>query len=329
MSRYPISPARGIASTKVSIIIPNFNGKELLQKNLPSVINAVKFYDKSGEIIVVDDGSNDGSVEYIREKFPKVKVIPLKKNHGFSFSCNIGAKESNDDVILFLNNDVEVKDNFIEPLIETINQKGVFAVTPRIIMNKKGKMINQGLVSAEFKRGFIRGGFANLKKIGIQDDLKGTTSTLYACAAAVVYDKNKFLELGGFDEIYTPFFFEDVDISYRAWKRGWKVLHEPKSVVIHQGDQTVNKFKKRRRKFIYLRNRLIFHWKNITDEKLIRLHLFFLSLRLLFSALTVDILYLSSFFEALKFLNIIRLQRKIEKKNAKLADQEILSLNDN
>lgn len=312
----------------VSIIIPNFDGRALLSKNLPSVINAVNLFKGETEIIIVDDGSNDGSVEYIREKFPKVRVILLKKNYGFSFSCNIGAKESNGDMILFLNNDVEVKDNFIDPLVEILNQKDVFAVTPRIIMNKKkDKIINQGLVSAEFKKGFIRGGFANLKKFGIQDDLKVATPTLYACAAAVVYDKNKFLELGGFDEIYTPFFFEDVDVSYRAWRRGWKVLHESKSVVIHQGDQTVNKLKRRRRKFIYLRNRFLFHWKNITDEKLMRLHLFFLSLRLLFSFLTVDRLYLSSFFEALKFLKIIRYKRQIEKESTKLTDQEILSVN--
>lgn len=304
----------------ISIIIPNFNGKELLEKNLPSVIDAVSFYGENCEIIVVDDGSNDGSCEFLKEEFKETKVISLKRNKGFSYACNQGAKISKGDILIFLNNDVKANENFISPLVECLSQNDdVFAVSPKIITPKRG--VNSGLIYAEFKRGFIREKHQDLSNIDINDTK--SKPTLYTSGAVFACKKDIFLELNGFDEVYNPYFFEDFDICYRAWKRGWKIIHEPNSVVFHDEQQTIGKNKKKA-KMIYDRNRLIFHWENITDKDLRRQHFFYLGIKLLLSIIFCRWHYLKSFKDALKYIKQIK-QDNI-RQITRFTDKEILKM---
>lgn len=215
----------------VSIIIPNFNGKKLLEKNLPSLIKAIKKHNKNNEIIVVDNGSQDGSSNFLRENYPDIKIIELKENKGFGEACNIGVKESRNRIVILLNNDVYVDENFIEPLIKNFKDGNVFAVSS------------------------VSLGRDNKKKI----KPSYTIEVNYCCAGYTAYDKEKFLFLGGFDPIYSPFYCEDRDISYRAKRYGWKNLIEPESIVYHEGEKTSKDFPRRYVEYIKFRNRLIFY----------------------------------------------------------------------
>ncbi|MCM8803864.1 MAG: glycosyltransferase, partial [Candidatus Omnitrophica bacterium] len=103
---------------KVSIIIPNWNGLELLKKNFYSVYESVKLHNSENEIIIVDNGSNDKSIDFIKKNFPDVKVIKLKENKGFGYACNIGVKYCKNKIFILLNNDVKVDKNFISPLLK-------------------------------------------------------------------------------------------------------------------------------------------------------------------------------------------------------------------
>ena len=215
----------------ISIIIPNYNGKELLKKNLPSVIKAVKKHNKNDELIVVDNKSSDGSIDFLREKYPEVKIIQLNENKGFGEACNIGIKESRNEIVILLNNDVYVDENFIKPLIKHFSDHSVFSVSSVSLgKDNKKKKIPEKSVEVE-----------------------------WCCAGYTAYDKEKFLSLGGFHPIYSPFYCEDRDIGYRAKKIGWKNIVEPESIVYHDGEETSKKFNKRYVEYIKFRNRCIFY----------------------------------------------------------------------
>jgi len=112
----------------LSIIIPNFNGKELLKENLPVLLEHAFAGGNHPEIIVVDDGSSDGSAEFLRDNFPQIKVIPLPQNHGFAYACNAGVNEAKGEIIYLLNSDVKVCAGFLEPLLAHFDKDDIFAV---------------------------------------------------------------------------------------------------------------------------------------------------------------------------------------------------------
>ncbi len=303
----------------VSIIIPNFNGKALLAKNLPSVLHAASSYSGNCEIIVVDDGSRDDSCAHLHEKYKQVKVVVLRENKGFSHACNSGSMQSTANIILLLNNDVKVNENFLAPLTHCLlQQDDTFAVTPQILSEAK----NSGMIQAEFRRGFIRDIH---RDVNIQNaDGTKIFPTLYACGAALMCRKKHYVALGGLDEIFSPYYYEDFDLGYRAWKRGWRTLHAPGSIVYHMGHQTL--IKDDRRKFFYDRNRLIFHWQNLTDKDLLARHFSCLTLKLIGFTLSMRRRYLKSFFNAMQLLPAIREKRKNEMPFIKYGDKDIMKI---
>ena len=121
----------------VSIVLPNYNGVELLKDNIPSVVCALKHWGV-GEIIIVDDCSSDRSVEYIQEQFPTIKVIVNQSNKGFSETCNIGMAAAQHPVYICMNTDVKVSEDFISFLVHRLTSKAdIFAVTPQIIVERE------------------------------------------------------------------------------------------------------------------------------------------------------------------------------------------------
>ena len=134
------------------------------------------------------------------------------------------------------------------------------------------------------------------------------------------------MELGGFDEIYSPFYYEDADLSYRAWKRGYWVYYEPRSIVYHAHQATIGKgFSKRYINFVFNRNRLIFLWKNLTDSDLLLQHFLFLPFFLLWNSIRNPAVFLS-FLTALKKVPTILRARRIEKASIRYGDKEVLRL---
>jgi GT2 family glycosyltransferase len=302
-------------SPGVSVVIPNYNGERLLRENLPSIIAALKQWGGKHELIVVDDCSSDDSCRVLREEFPEVRLIVNRVNLGFSGTCNAGMREVNYPVALCVNNDVKAAADLVQPLLRHFAAGDVFAVTPDILAERDGR--NQGIVYGEYKKGFFRGGFAPLgEKSGVRENL-------YAVGACVAYDMEKFRALGGYAEIFTPYLFEDIDICYRAWKRGWKSIYEPGTQVLHYSSATIGKTKKRHKRAIYFRNRFLFHWINLSDPALVLRHALAVAARLAVSFLWLDFTYYKAFFGALgRWRGVVAL-RRAERPWRQLSDLQI------
>jgi GT2 family glycosyltransferase len=300
----------------ITVVLPNFNGVSLLRDNLPPLLDALDHWGGIFEVIVVDDGSTDSSVAVLREEFPRVRLLVNARNLGFPGTCNAGFAEARYPMVLCLNTDVRVERDFLAPLLEHFaNDPELFAVTPKVLVEREG--VNQGLAVAHFSKGFLKGGF-----VKIDDDATGRES-LYAVGASAVYDREKLLQLGGYSDIYAPYLFEDADLSYRAWTRGWPSRYDPRSTVWHYANATLSREKKRRTRQIYFRNRFLFHWTNLSDPLFLTLNLLHTAKRLLVSFLWLDFTYYRGFFAALGLLGrCLTLRGKLAP--AVLTDREIL-----
>ncbi|NLW47621.1 MAG: glycosyltransferase family 2 protein [Firmicutes bacterium] len=308
---------------KASIIILNWNGANLLRITLPSVIAAVKHTGVDHEIIVVDNCSQDDSVNVIRTEFPMVKLIALTgKNRGFGEACNIGVKESKHPILVLLNNDMMVEEDFLNPLLSLFHEPDLFAAVGTIKSWDKQKL-EIGFITAKFKFGFIkvnrRGQTINSEEIPMP--------TFYASGGAVAYSKEKYLLLGGFDDIYYPFYWEDVDLSYQAWKRGWKVIYQPQSVIYHKGGATIGKsYKRNYVKEIYYKNRFLFIWRNITSWWHLTQHFLCLLPHFIGTILVGKFYYVKGFIRALRYINQVMERRRKEKQFHRRTDSQIFSI---
>ena len=306
------------APSGISIVIPNYNGEQLLRDNLPSIFAAVEQWQGPSEIIIVDDCSSDGSCSVIRESFPAAKLLVNATNSGFSKTCNAGMAIAKFPILFCINTDVKVEANLFTLLVPHFDDPELFAVSPRVLVEREGK--NQGAVIAAYRGGAIKGGF-----IGMNENLPAREN-LYAIGACAAYDTLKLRALGGYSEIYSPFLFEDVDISYRAWKRGWKSMYEPATTVWHYSNATINKDKRKLRynHMIYFRNRFIFHWINLSDPSIVIWNILNTLLRLMFSFFLFKFYLYKAFFEAMKQWKNIQALRRTERPHRKCGDAENL-----
>ena len=290
----------------VSIVIPNHNGEELLKQNLRFIVEAGdNRSNRIKEIIIVDDGSTDGSVKYVQKYFPQVKLIKHKTNRGFSSAVNTGARTSSSSFITLLNTDIIPQVDFLESIFPHFNDKNVFAVS----LNEQQYSWAKG----EFEKGFV-GHKPGKGKSKVHD-------TFWVSGGSGVFRRDIWMKLKGLDEkLFSPFYWEDVDICYRALKRGYRLLWEPKAIVDHKHESSIGRLNQRYVARIRERNQLIFIWKNITSPNLFRKHLKGLVRRILRSPGYLKIVILALF----KIRQIIR-ARKTEKKDGKVSDEAIFA----
>lgn len=244
-----------------SVVIPNWNGRKLLEKNLPKVLLATK----EAEVIVVDDNSNDDSNEFLSGNYPQIKIVKHQKRLGFGASCNDGVKIAKGEIVVLFNLDVYPQKDFLKYTLPHFKDKQVFAVTFHEKKWSWAKFI--------WKNGFIEH----------QPGSKSTRAHIsgWASGGSAAFRKSIWDKLGGFDDLYQPFYWEDIDLGYRAWKRGYKILWEPEAIVFHKHEGTIGAYYSRSYiDFISQRNQLLFIWKNITNFWLIKDHKFHLFLRL-------------------------------------------------
>jgi len=210
----------------VSIIIVNFNGKVYLEKCLESLLN-VNY--ENIEIIVIDNNSSDGSIEFIAKNYPKVKIKKLEKNTGFAYPNNLAAKIANGNLLLFLNNDTIVTPNFLLELVKTINSDPAIAICQSFLLKPDNTVDSSGDFIDTLGRAFS----SKIKQPKF-------VHILSARGASMLVKKEIFFKLGGFDE---KFFvsYEDVDFGWRANISGYDVVLSPKSIVYHFGRQTIKK----------------------------------------------------------------------------------------
>jgi len=292
----PLTPPAAGPDPPVSLVVPNFNGRDLLALCLPSLEKALAAYPGGGEIIVVDDGSGDGSAEWIRAEHPRVRLIALRKNQGFPRASNRGVAAARNRFAVLLNSDIVAEPGFLHPLMVHLNDPELFAVQPRMD-NWKGDGLDLGVNIGHMEDGYIR--IWNEKEDSNPVPVDSSCSTLYAVGGAMAFDRAKWELLGGFDEIYHPFCWEDIDISYRAAKRGWKILYEPASRVRHLHYGTISRFfTPAYKRVIERRNELLFTWINIHSPRLWKSHLRRLPRLVLAALLRGDFAFYRGFWEA-------------------------------
>jgi len=258
------------SATAASVVIPNWNGRDLLEKYLPSVETALSG-NPENEIIVVDNGSTDGSVNFLRRNFPAVKVIARPANLGFGEGSNLGFRQARNDVVVLLNNDMRVDAGFLPPLLEGFADKTVFAVSCQIFFTDPQKIREEtGLTQGWWQDGALR------VRHRVDPEIKDLYPCFYGGGGSCAFDRHKFLELGGFDSLLAPFYLEDTDLGYLAWKRGWKVLYQPRSVVYHEHRGTIGaRFTEQQIQAVLKKNFLLFCWKNIHDWRQLASHFLF------------------------------------------------------
>lgn len=315
-----------ITKTSVSIIIPNWNGADLLQAYLPSVEKACKNYHGDTELIVVDDASKDDSLPVLKRCFPEVRVVRHEFNQGFGKACGSGAKSAIHPYIVFLNSDIAVDPNFIAPLIQPFDNPSVFAVSP-LIFNEDGSPVDVTITTPYLQRGKIRFKPPRLEHLQTgTDSLPYPWHTLFPLGGAFAVDRGRFLELEGFDPLFEPFYYEDTDLGFRAWRRGWTCVVAPESRVIHFHNGAIARsFKYFRIKVIAKRNRLLFLWKNLTTPALFRQHMIFHFLRLLYAPFKLNGLVIIATLLAFPKLPAAMQRRAKEKEAAVFSEKEIFA----
>lgn len=302
---------------KVSIIIPNFNGATLLKKNLPAIQKAAVKYEKhsgnSVQIIIADDASTDDSKRVALTIVPEVLYLEHDVNTGFATNVNRGVKKAMGEIIVLLNTDVTPKEDFLIPLVKHFSEDAVFAVG---CLERDHDKKEQGRGIGKWEKGFLVHSAGDVSK----------HDTLWASGGSSAFRRSTWEDLGGLYEIYSPFYWEDIDVSYRALKSGKQVLFEPESVVMHAHDEGAIKtqFKKRTITATAYRNQFFFVWLNITDAKFLLSHFFWLPIHFFQAALRQDAAFFIGFGRALIQFPQALFLRKKNRKHFFVADSEIL-----
>lgn len=310
----------------ISIIIPNYNGEKVLTKNLPYVLQAVKEYKKGSiEIVIPNDPSTDKSKEVIAEFISSLKGSAVvgktvdnsrKEESGFSKNVNRGVALATGDILVLLNNDVRPHLNFLEGLLVHFDDEKVFAVGCMDESIEDGKTVLRGRGVGYWHKGFV------FHKAGSLDE----TNTFWVSGGSSAIRRKLWNRLGGLDVLFNPFYWEDIDLSYRALKSGYKLIFEKKSVVVHEHEEGVikTKFKPKFVQKTVYRNQFFFVWKNITDRKLLISHVFWLPYHFITAMKRRDWVFFQGFFLALLQLNRVQDSRYRAKKTFMRKDSEVL-----
>ncbi len=312
----------------VSIVIPTWRGRSLLEAYLPSVLEASDHYarlrGKQVEIVVVDDAGGDDTPQWLRDTYPdRIRVVELQQNRGFSGACQEGFEAAHHPVILLLNNDVRVEADCIAPLLEHFADPSVFAVTGKIFDQKGVAFCNGGKI-ARFRRG-MWSTYENYDLLPGADPGASALLSFTAIGAFSAFDRAKLLEIGGFDPLAAM--VEDVEVSYRGWKRGWYVRYEPRSVAYHDASQTMDRrFSRRSLDKLSRRSRILMHWMLLHDRKMFRSHLAYILGRFLISWLLLDWSFYWAVFTGLGNFPAIRRKRKSTRLTMARSDREIMCL---
>jgi GT2 family glycosyltransferase len=208
----------------VCLAILNYNGIHHLEHLLPTVETVVVSYPGVCRAIVLDNCSNQNDKEWIHLYYPNIEVISAPSNN-YLFSYNWLLPQLTEEIVILLNNDLRLSPNFLNPLLEHFCHEDVFAVSATS-MDWGGQFFTCGFVELINHHGWYSWSYKTQ-----QQEL---SHTLFASGGFSAVDRKKFLELGGFNHLFHPAYGEDLDLCFRAWRRGWRSIFEPKSVVYHR-----------------------------------------------------------------------------------------------
>ena len=306
---------------KLSVVIPNYNGEKLLKNNIPVVISELEKFKHEWEIIIIDDKSADNSINVLKlltKEYKNLKYFVNEKNYGFSTTVNRGVGKAKGEILLLLNTDVRPEENFLEPLLKNFEDEKVFAVGCLDKSIEGSNVVLRGRGLGEWKKGFLIHKRAEVDK----------KSTLWVSGGSGAFRKSIWDKLSGLNELYNPFYWEDIDLSYRAQKSGYKVLFEPKSIVIHEHEKGAikSKYSEKDVKIISYRNQFIFVWENATDYSLQFLHFAYLPYHILKALINKDTAFFIGFFKALIMFPKILKSSIAHQKLFVIKDSQVINL---
>ena len=307
---------------KAHIIILNYNGEKLLGKYLPSILEAAKRAKTPTRVTVLDNVSQDQSRRVVDQFQGHVEWASAKANRVLC-SYNDFLAQIPEEIAILLNNDMNVDPGFVDPLVEPFKKDSeVFLVTSKCL-SETSNQFEGGRTRFQLRYGIFWASsyFPGYERV---IDVPGPTMA----AGFGAFDRKKFLELGGYDDLYLPGRLEDSDICFRAWRSGWKCLYEPKAVIYHAGGKTFNReFGKSGTFRINDRNSFLFLWKNLEDPWMLFQHISLLPLRLLEGILRGKRSFVSGFIDAIRLMSRALERRRAEKSAPRVrSDREIFNL---
>lgn len=251
----------------VSFVICNYDGRDYLQALFES-LRALDYPRELIECIVVDNGSSDSSPEFIQQNLPEVKLIRNSQNLGFARACDQGAEAARGEWLAFVNNDMRLDPGWLRRLFAALGKCGDDVVCGG------GKILSWDGRKVDFIGGTLTFyGHAFQREFG--EDVPTVSADapeeiLFACGGSMLIRRDVFIEVGGFDEDYFAY-FEDVDLGWRLWLMGYKVIFVPQAISYHHHFGTTKRFLESKHLFLCERNALFSVYKNYSDDNLNRI----------------------------------------------------------
>lgn len=247
----PVVETRGL-----SVVIPNYNGVNLFPQTLPTLFVALERSGVPYEVIIVDDCSTDDSVAMLMKNYPEIRVVVSKVNQGFSPTINKGIREARYDMVFLLNSDVKLEPDYFVYLIPYFDRADTFGVMGQIV-NWEDDRIQDGAKLPTFQGAKIKT-FKNF--LPSETPVQPGLYTMYLSGAETLVSKEKLQLLGGFDEIFAPYYIEDYELSLRAWRLGWKCYYDHRAMCRHKTSSSIkSKSRKKHIQTIYYRNKMFLH----------------------------------------------------------------------
>lgn len=290
----------------VTVVIPSWNSESQMKQNLPYVFAAAKAVE--AEIVIVDDNSKyDDSAGYLKSLGKKIRFYENKKNGGFSVTVNRGVSQAKGDIIMLLNTDVRPSPDCFSKALKYFADNTVYAV---------GFNSGEAWMGGEWKDGL----FHHFKVEPTPMNKNKVNPSLWASGGQAAFDRLKWITLGGMDLLYKPFYWEDTDMGFNSWKRGWQIIWAPDCRCEHDHAQSAiaNNFTLTTKYEAAQRNQFLFIWKNISDPFLLLSHLFYLPYYLY--------QYPKTLFNSFKLLPQALGRRSLVQKTWKRRDRDILKL---
>ncbi len=248
----------------VTVVVLNYNGLAHLEPCFRSLL-ALDYPAQRLELLLVDNGSRDGSLAYMEKHFPAVRLIRNERNLGFAAGNNVGARAAQGELVAFLNNDMRVAPNWLLELVAPFERGEDVAAVGGKVLSWDGKRIDFAAAAMNiFGYGYQLGAGQRAA-----DDSSEVRPMLFVCGGNMAVRRQVYLDASGFDDDYFAY-YEDADLGWRLWVLGYRVLFTPKAVVYHRHHGTGRHLTDEKRRLLYERNALYTIIKNYEDETLQR-----------------------------------------------------------
>jgi GT2 family glycosyltransferase len=247
---------------KISVLVVNWNGLRHLQLGLPSLISQHYPSDRL-EILLVDNGSVDGSVDYVHRQFPSVRIIRNEHNQGFAKPNNDAARAATGDYVALINNDMRADPHWLSAAAQQLDERRNLVCVGSRILSWDGQRVDFNGGTMQFL------GYAAQQDIGcpVAECESAEKEILFPCGGAMLINREVYLAAGGFDEDYFAI-YEDVDLGWRLWLMGYRVILAPQSVVYHRLHGTLDRSREEKMRYLMHRNALWTVIKNYADDTL-------------------------------------------------------------